>query len=490
MNLAESCGLREDLFEAFGEDGDRLLAAAVAQILTGGPMSSTELELDGDMACQLLGIADSFSSPRMSELASRLGSATACLERLFELRTARARGLLAYDITSVSTHSGLDGWGDWGHNRDGERLRQMNIGLVTDGRAVPTMFELYPGPIADVSTLRRTVERISAMGGRTSTLVMDRGFGSAANLRYLMESGIPFVIPGGRRTGCVKALMSELIRSRDSPDRIMIHGDTVYSVLEAEAAVVPRRVPSDPGAGDTDDTREWELVLSDDPRFAEVPESIRMRAYACFDAKGAAEERDRMQKALKGIEDRLLEMDPWAAVNGLKDVAGGYARYFDLSVEDGRLVIGRRRNAVSFAMNREGMFAMFSYGVGSWEEMMADYDCRMYVEQAFDVLKNELDGNRWRTGDPRTARGRLAIKFVALILWFTAMGPIRDAKDRLPVQTALQALDTVMAIGDGERWRITEMTAKSRRILEALGVPRPEQVIETKPYRYIPPRYL
>ena len=121
---------------------------------------------------------------------------------------------------------------------------------------------------------------------------------------------------------------------------------------------------------------------------------------------------------------------------------------------------------------------------------MSDYDCRMYVEQAFDVLKNELDGNRWRTNDPQTAKGRLTVKFVALILWFTMMDSIRGAKDRLPVQAVLQALDTVMAIGDGVRWRITEMTAKSRRLLDAMGIPHSKQVIETKPYRFIPSKYL
>ena len=217
---------------------------------------------------------------------------------------------------------------------------------------------------------------------------------------------------------------------------------------------------------------------------------MRMTVHACYDAKGAAEERDKMQKALKGIESKLLKMDPWAAVNGLRGMAGGYARYFDLMVEDGKLVIERKRNAISFAMNREGMFVMFSHGVGSREKMMSDYDCRTYVKQAFDVLKNELDGNRWRTGYILTAKGRLTIKFVALILWFILLDAIRDVKDRLPVQTALQALDTVIAIGGSEKWRITEMTAKSRRLLDAIGLPRPKEVIETKPYRYIPPRYL
>ena len=46
--------------------------------------------------------------------------------------------------------------------------------------------------------------------------------------------------------------------------------------------------------------------------------------------------------------------------------------------------------------------------------MMSSYDVRDWVEKAFDVYKNDLDGDRSRTGDPDRARGRLFIKFIAL----------------------------------------------------------------------------
>jgi hypothetical protein len=45
--------------------------------------------------------------------------------------------VLCFDITSVSTNSRLNGWGKWGHNRDGEKMLQMNIGLITDKRGGP-----------------------------------------------------------------------------------------------------------------------------------------------------------------------------------------------------------------------------------------------------------------------------------------------------------------------------------------------------------------
>ncbi len=87
-------------------------------------------------------------------------------------------------------------------------------------------------------------------------------------------------------------------------------------------------------------------------------------------------------------------MDPWAAVRDLKQVAGGYTKYFDLEIKEERLSIERRRKAISFSVNRNGIFVMFSRGVSTWEDMTSCYDCRTYVEQAFDVLNNELDGGR------------------------------------------------------------------------------------------------
>jgi len=212
LDVAERIGLREDLFRSFGTDGDRILACAVAQALSGGPMSSTDDTVEGCLIRELLGIRGSFSSPRMSEFTKIMGESYGNLEDLFEFRLKRTDSALSYDLTSASTNSRIREWAEWGHNRDDERMKQMNIGLVTDRHGVPVMFELYPGSIADVKTLERTVERVRELKGGECTLVMDRGFGSAANLKYMLENDLSFVIPGKRGTKCVKSLMSVLVK--------------------------------------------------------------------------------------------------------------------------------------------------------------------------------------------------------------------------------------------------------------------------------------
>lgn len=487
--LAENIDLRNDLYDAFGADGDRLLAVAVAQALAGGPLSSVEDAADGCLVRELLGIGGRFGSPRMTELTQRLGEAYDGMEALFEKRLARAGHVLSYDITSVSTYGHMHGWAEWGHNRDDEALKQANIGLVTDRAGVPAMFEMYPGSVSDLATLERTVERVLALGAGTCTLIMDRGFGSAANLQLMIDAGMPFVIPGRQGTRCVKDLMSSLIKVRDEPERVRIHDGVVYAVIETGVAIVARRRKGEEGE-DSNDTAELEMVLEDDPRFADVPAERRLTAYACYDASKAAEDRRRLQLALADIEERLRTMEPWAAMREHKRVAGTYAKYLECRVEDGTLVIERKRNAVSFAVNREGMFVMLSHGVNDWEAMMSCYDCRTYVEQAFDALKNELDGNRWRTGDPKAARGRLFVKFVSLILWCEASRRLRSERDRTPVSATLQSLDNIMAVGVGDNWRVTEVTRANRGRLKALGLPEPAKRYVLKEHDFIPQRYL
>lgn len=486
LDVAERIGLREDLFRSYGPAGDRILACAVAQALSGGPFSSAEDTVDGCLIRELQGIGGSFASPRMSELTQDLGASFGSLEELFGMRLKRTDDALSYDLTSASSNSRLKEWAEWGHNRDNEKMRQMNVGLVTDRCGVPAMFELYPGSVSDIRTLERTVERVTELKGSPCTLVMDRGFGSASNLRYMLEHSISFVIPGKKGTKCVKSLMSRLVKEKQRADGLMTHDRNTYAAYASKVAVVPKAC-NDDVEEDSNDTAEFELVLPDDPRFADVPSEMVIDAYACYDPKKAADDMNSSFEAITNIEKKLNGMNPYSAVRDVKKVAGPYARYFDLSVDDdGKLKIERRKNSLSFSMNRNGMFVMFCKGIGTWDDMMSCYDCRTYVEQAFDALKNELDGNRWRVSDPMTAKGRLVIKFVSLILWCTVSKMLREGESREPVRTALQSLDNIYAVGCGEQWRVLEITKRNRNLMELFGVRQPEKRLELKEHPYMP----
>jgi len=149
----------------------------------------------------------------------------------------------------------------------------MNIGLIADRYGVPAMFELHPGSIADVKTLERTVERVHDLKEGRCTMVMDRGFGSASNLKYMIGNDLSFVILSKLGTKCVKTLLSMLVKSRHDPDLTMIHDGGAYTVIGSQVAVVAKNKKDD--IEDGNDAREHKLITSDGPRFADAPEGQR-----------------------------------------------------------------------------------------------------------------------------------------------------------------------------------------------------------------------
>jgi transposase len=84
---------------------------------------------------------------RISELLARIGSSTVpqqLMTRLLEEN--RTKRTLIYDITSLSSHSSLMNLLEYGYNRDGVSLPQINLSLIMDKElGIPVMYDLYPG---------------------------------------------------------------------------------------------------------------------------------------------------------------------------------------------------------------------------------------------------------------------------------------------------------------------------------------------------------
>lgn len=119
--------------------------------------------------------------------------------------------------------------------------------------------------------------------------------------------------------------------------------------------------------------------------------------------------------------------------------------------------------------------------------MMISYDVRDRVVKAFDVYKNDLDGNRSRTGNEERARDRLFIKFIALIMRIRiqnmlrdhdrevlATGKNKDSVNGMTVEEALLSLNTLMAVGNTGDWRLTAVTKNVREIFRLFGLEEPQ----------------
>ncbi len=103
----------------------------------------------------------------------------------------------AYDVTVIFTRSSMD-IAESGYNRDKLYIPQIELLLLSSiDTNLPSMMRVVPGSIRDVETLKNTIQDINMNG---ITFILDRGFFSEENVKYLHTSGMKFIIPARRNS--------------------------------------------------------------------------------------------------------------------------------------------------------------------------------------------------------------------------------------------------------------------------------------------------
>lgn len=480
--IQKGMGIYEDLDAVFTTMAPNIMGAAMAMAINPTSLDSLHYTVEGSVIKEKYRLRGTLSPTSAGDLTEKLGGMLTTMDRFFMKRIERASSeFYSLDLTSVSTYSDLHGWAQWGHNRDGEDLRQTNIAMVTDSEGIPVMFRMLPGSVADMSVLKTTVEDLKRMGceGR---LVMDRGFESADNLAALLDLGVRFTMPSNARAEPIKKLMSMAVKDMDKASAFMFHEGSPYKAAEYEV-----------GIAEVEGKHEYVVRVpvshkgsrENNERFDASP---KLKAFVVFDPEKAAADIRGMMSAIHDAELKLentKHRDPAAVYKALPPFV---RRYLDYRVDgDGLMHMVRKGNAMTFADNRAGMFVMLSSSDATWEQTMAAYDVRDWVEKAFDVYKNDLDGRRTRTGIEERARGRLFVKFVALMMRIRIRNILRkhdedvlrtrekkDSVNGMSVDEVMLSLGTLMAVGSTGDWRLTAVTKNVREIFRLFGLEEPE----------------
>jgi transposase len=134
-----------------------------------------------------------------SQRASQLFSSISHADRMTFFRSwikaqEHVHKYLAYDVTSFSSYAdGIENT-EWGDNRDGDRLPQLNLGCyVCEGSGMPMFYVTYPGSIVDKSHLPYMMAYNVELGIMDMGFVMDKGFCTTDNIGFMHEVGYRFV---------------------------------------------------------------------------------------------------------------------------------------------------------------------------------------------------------------------------------------------------------------------------------------------------------
>jgi transposase len=376
--IAEKTGLLEILKDTFPENWRDIFDLACYMVSTGEPLMYCEQWLSKTEAFEA-----ELSSPQVSRLLQSISHEEQ--ERFFHAwgTYRREREYLALDITSVSSYSEFISAVEWGYNRDGERLPQVNLCLLLGEQSRLPVFQMrYNGSIKDVATLKTSLSMAFSIGQNRLTLVMDKGFYSQKNLNSLLQGPFKgkFIIALPFTVTAAKELVKEFRSTIDTPDYAIALSE--YQSIQG----VMKKIT-------------WNKEQN-------------LYAHVYYNLLKAAE----VKSSLYGHVASLIEL----AKANPEDIR--YAAEFDQylhikkSAGTGGYRITIRHEVVEAEYSHAGWMVLLSNHQKNPEKALNIYRAKDAVEKGFYRLKNDLDFHRLRIHSDTAMHSKMFIGFIALII--------------------------------------------------------------------------
>jgi transposase len=319
-----------------------------------------------------------------SSISSLLGSINEAEQNRFYNMWAKERSekeYLALDITSVSSYSKLINECEWGYNRDGEKLPQVNLCMLLGEKTrLPVYQTLYAGSLKDVSTLKTTLSLAFSLGKKRLTLVMDKGFYSRNNVETLLGGDLNsnFIISIPLKNNIVKEKIEKCKAEIDRPENSIIIGK--------------ERV-----------------------RAMTVTEKQDNRSVVYYHVYYNTVKAARLKNDLYGYVSYLLEMAHQNPCD--KNYKDDFDKYLLITKDKtGKYQIEINNAKIAAQIYFSGWMVLMSNHIKNSKEALQIYRSKDVVEKGFFRLKNNLDLNRLRIDTDTNMRSKTFIAFLSLII--------------------------------------------------------------------------
>lgn len=366
-----------------------------------------------------------------------------------EKRDHRERIYIFYDSTNKNSQAGDIDLVEFGHPKNDQGKEIFNYSIAYDrNNREPLFYESYPGSIVDISQLQYTLGKAKGYGYRRVGFILDRGYFSKENIRFMDDNGYDFVI----MVKGMKKLVSEIVLER----RGSFEDDRKNSIriYKVSGTTVRRKLYAD-----DEKERYFHIYYSDSKRQSEREK---------FEDKI-----DQMGKKLKDCMG--LPVRP----------RGDFIKYFDLvywheGLEDEKFMSGIEKTEI---INREiqlcGYFVIVTSDKMTAEEALTLYKSRDGSEKLFRGDKSYLGAQSERVYSNESMDTKIFIEFVATIIRNKIYTCLKDEMDRqehrknfMTVPAAIKELEKIeMLKGADNEYRLDyAVTARQKEILKAFGL--------------------
>ncbi len=437
QGICDKLGLTKLVKRYFPEHWEQMLTAAQYMLSEGNVM----YYLKDYMQEHKTAGTDSLDDAQISRMFSQLRQEDMLLFFREWMKNRKQKEYVAYDVTSVSSYGKQIEDLEWGYNRDKEKLPQINIGMYYGEESrLPLYYRIYPGSISDKAHLKYMVAGNELVSSKKTRFIMDRGFYSGENLRFLTEQGCRFIIalPGSLK------YCTELIRKHR--DEIINHSEYMLG----------KGLPY----GNSYETTEL---------------GFRMKVHLYYSPEKAVQESEALYELLERQENDLSQMEE------PPDRKLHYDKYFFINrSKDGKLGYIRNHKAINEQLARCGFFLIGETDfTKTTAEVLELYRRRDVIEKSFDDLKNGVDMKRLHCHSNETVEGKTFVAFLALIVrayMQNKLGPVMR-QNSFPFRKILLELEKIRCLSmtpNSQMTPLCPLTKLQRTIFETLEIAPPK----------------
>ena len=363
-----------------------------------------------------------------------------------ETRNHREKIYISYDSTNKNCQAGDIEMVEFGHPKVDVGQPVFNYAVAYDTHnQEPLFYEKYPGSLNDISQLQFMLDKAFGYGYKKIGFILDRGYFSCENIQYMDKCGYSFVI----MVKGMASLVNEL-------------------VLEHKGTFESKRVNNIYEYGVYGKTVKHRLYAGDKKeRYFHLYHSI---------SKESAER--------AGIENRLNQMTLYLKKyqNKVKEFGPGFEKYFNLHYDEKTqafVLPEERCSVVERELDLAGYFCIITSEKMSAKEAIELYKSRDTSEKLFRGDKTYLGNKSIRVYSEESARAKIFVEFVAMILRCRMYTKLKEEMKKLEkkpnymtVPAALKELEKIEMVRQLDNvYRLDHaVTANQKTILNAFGL--------------------
>lgn len=360
-------------------------------------------------------------------------------------RDRSQRIYVSYDSTNKNCEAGDIELVEFGKAKDNEAKPIFNIAVAYDKtNRIPLFYEEYPGSVPDVAELKYAVSTVIDYGYSNVGFILDRGYFSESNMRYMDDNGYSFVMMVKGKKKLVSSLIENRMHSFESDQHYLIRPYMVYGI-----------------------TIEHTLFSYEKkPRYFHIYFNISL----CDEQQSNLEyEIEKQEKALEMHEGELFPNH------------AAYDKHFKLHFDkDGIFLFAEKRfDVIKKELNLCGYFSIITSEKMTAEEAFLLYKGRDISEKIFAIDKTFIGSRSERIHSRDSMKAKLFVEFVALIvrnriynLEKEAMHRKKNRLDKISVPETFDYLEEIEISRRGEgKYRLSHaVTAKQKKILAEFGI--------------------